>query len=397
MAHALRIGILAGESSGDILGAALMQALRQRRPDISFVGIGGPLMEAEGLVSRVPMERLAVMGLVEPLKRLPELLRIRRQLVADMLADPPDLFIGIDSPDFNLGVEERLRKRGIRTVHYVSPSVWAWRQSRIHKIARAVDLVLALFPFEADFYRRHQVPVAFVGHPLADQIPLEPDREAARSALGLDSASRVLAVLPGSRQGEVARLGPVFLETARRLLAADPGLTVLVPCASPARRQQLEQLLRDTMGQSVALGQSPGAPGAEGRGQSRLLLLDGNSRLAMTAADAVLLASGTAALEAMLLKRPMLVCYRMAWLSFQIISRMVKVPRFSLPNLLSGQALVEELVQDQVTPEALESRIRGLLEPGDSHTALQAEYRRIHELLRGDASGRAAESVLEML
>lgn len=379
MANALRIGILAGESSGDILGAALMRALRERRPDVYFVGIGGPLMEAEGLSSRVPMERLSVMGLIEPLKRLPELLRIRREFVAAMLADPPDLFIGIDSPDFNLGVAARLHARGIRTVHYVSPSVWAWRQGRVRKIARSVDLVLALFPFEAGFYREHGVPVAFVGHPLADQIPLEPDRDGARERLRLAREGKVLALLPGSRQGEVARLGPIFLAAALRLLDAMPRLVVIVPCANDARRRQLEELL----------GSASGHP--------RLQLLEGQSRLAMTAADAVILASGTAALEAMLLKRPMLVCYRMAWLSYQIISRMLKVPHFSLPNLLSGQSLVEELVQHQVTVAALESRTRRLLEPGEGEGTLMAEYRRIHELLRRDASSRAADAILELL
>lgn len=379
MGRPLRIGILAGESSGDILGAGLMQALRALRPDIEFRGIGGPLMEAEGLVSQVPMERLSVMGLVEPLKRLPELLRIRRSLVQSFTADPPDVFIGIDSPDFNLGVEARLRARGIKTVHYVSPSVWAWRQGRIHKIAKAVDLVLALLPFEAAFYERHAVPVRFVGHPLADAIDLEPDREAARRELGLPQQGRVLAILPGSRQGEVARLAPVFLQTARTLLAYDPSLQVILPCASVARRAQLLPLIE-----------------AAGIDQQRLLLVDGKSRVAMTAADAVLLASGTAALEAMLLKRPMLVCYRMAALSYFIISRMVKVPWFSLPNLLAGEKLVDELVQDEVSEAALVQRLQRLLEPG-SQDALLARYRELHLQLRCDASRVAAESIIEMI
>lgn len=379
MAKTLRVGILAGESSGDILGAGLMQALRARHPVIEFRGIGGPLMEAQGLCSRVPMERLSVMGLVEPLKRLPELLRIRRELVQDFLQDPPDVFIGIDSPDFNLGVEERLRRRGIKTVHYVSPSVWAWRQGRIHKIARAVDLVLTLLPFEAEFYTRHQVPVCFVGHPLADLIPLDPDQATARRQLQLGAAQRVLALLPGSRHGEVARLAPVFLAAARILLANDPGLQVLVPCASPARRAQLEQLLggQDDLG-------------------GRLRLLDGQSRDAMAAADAVILASGTAALEAMLLKRPMLVCYRMAALSYFIISRMLKVPYFSLPNLLAGEPLVEELVQEQVNVAALVGRATRLLQ-AEGLAALQSRYRDIHLELRRDASSRAADAVLEIV
>jgi lipid-A-disaccharide synthase len=379
MAAALRVGILAGESSGDILGAGLMQALRQRHPDIEFRGIGGPLMEAQGLRSRVPMERLSVMGLVEPLKRLPELLRIRCELVRDFLNEPPDVFIGIDSPDFNLGIEARLRKQGIKTVHYVSPSVWAWRQGRIHKIARAVDLVLTLLPFEAEFYQRHNVAVRFVGHPLADLIPLEPDRAGARQQLGLSAQGRVLALLPGSRQGEVARLAPVFLASARRLLAADPQLQVLLPCASAARKQQLLDILEQTGGQP-----------------SRLLLLDGLSREAMTAADAVILASGTAALEALLLKRPMLVCYRLAPLSYFVISRLLKVPYFSLPNLLAGERLVEELVQDQVSEQVLVERAGQLLVPG-SQAGLIDRYHAIHLQLRRDASSIAATAILEIL
>jgi lipid-A-disaccharide synthase len=377
MTSTLHVGILAGESSGDILGAGLMQALRELYPDISFRGVGGPLMMAQGLDSQVPMERLSVMGLVEPLKRLPELLRIRRNLLAGFIADPPDVFIGIDSPDFNLGVEARLRAHGIRTVHYVSPSVWAWRQGRIRKIAKAADLVLTLFPFESDFYQRHQVPVCFVGHPLADLIPLEPDRAAARAELGLPEQGKVLALLPGSRQGELARMGPVFVATARQLLQEDPDLTVLMPCANADRKQQLLAV-----------------PGVKA---GRLLLLDGQSRIAMTAADAVILASGTAALEAMLLKRPMLVCYKLAFLSYQIISRMLKVPWFSLPNLLSGRRLVEELVQDEVSVPTLVSRARDLLHDPAHHQALLQTYRDIHLQLRQDASRKAAKAIKDIL
>jgi len=373
----LRVGILAGESSGDILGAGLMQALRKRRPEIEFSGIGGPLMQAQGLQSRVPMERLAVMGLVEPLKRLPELLRIRRDIVRFFADTRPDVFIGIDSPDFNLGVEQRLRAQGIRTVHYVSPSVWAWRQRRIRKIGKATDLVLTLFPFETAFYREHGVPVAFVGHPLADEIPLQAPVADARQQLGLAPAGKVLALLPGSRQGEVARLAPVFLETARLLQAADPSLQFLLPCANAERRAQIQALIPDT---GLALH-----------------LLDGQSRIAMAAADAVLLASGTAALEAMLLKKPMLVCYRMAPLSHALISRMLKVPYFSLPNLLAGERLVDELLQDQVVAPAMAVKLQVLLQAGAAHDVLLQRYQRIHESLRIDASASAARAVLELL
>lgn len=373
----LHVGILAGESSGDILGAGLMQALRARHPEVRFTGIGGPLMQQQGLVSRVPMERLSVMGLVEPLKRLPELLRIRRDVVRHFLADRPDVFVGIDSPDFNLGVERRLREQGLRTVHYVSPTVWAWRQRRIRKIARAVDLVLTLFPFEADVYREHRIGVSFVGHPLADEIPLEPDRAQARATLGLPAEGSVVALLPGSRQGEVARMGQVFLQTAALLAARHPGMRFLLPCANAERRQQLQALL-------------PSAPAG-------IYLLDGQSRAAMAAADAVLLASGTAALEAMLLKRPMLVCYKMAPLSYAIISRMLKVPYFSLPNLLAREALVEELVQDAVNPANLAAKVTALLQPDARQARLDARYREIHQALSGGASGKAADAILRLI
>jgi lipid-A-disaccharide synthase len=377
MGSALRVGILAGESSGDILGAGLMQALADAYPGTQFEGIGGPQMEALGLRSMVPMERLSVMGLTEPLKRLPELLRIRRNIIRHFTRQPPDVFIGIDSPDFNLGVELRLRKAGIPTVHYVSPSVWAWRQGRIRKIAAACDLVLTLFPFEADFYHQHQVPVAFVGHPLADRIPLEPDTTGARTRLGLDTDRPVLAILPGSRRDEVGRLGPVFLAAAARLQQENPGLQLVLPCASPERKAQLLQM--------------PEIAGIQ------VMLTDGQSRLVMEAADAALLASGTAALEAMLFKLPMLVCYRMGAISYGIISRLVRVPWFSLPNLLAGRQLVEELVQGAVVPEVLAPRLRQLLLRDSAHEALMHMYRELHMQLRQDASRKAAMAIAGLL
>ena len=380
MATPVRIGILAGESSGDILGAGLMQALLAANPDINFEGIGGPLMAAQGLQSQLPMDRLSVMGLVEPLKRLPELLRIRRNVVRHFTHNPPAVFIGIDSPDFNLGVEMKLRAAGIKTVHYVSPSVWAWRRRRISKIARAVDMVLTLLPFEADFYHKHQVPVCFVGHPLADLIPLHPDQALARKTLQLPDHGKVLALLPGSRAGEVTRLGPVFLQAAALLAQRDTTLHVVLPCATPVCRALLEQMPEYTS--LLASG--------------RLRVLDGSSRMAMQAADGVLLASGTATLEALLLKLPMLVCYRMATLSYAIISRLLKVPYFSLPNLLAGEKLVEELVQEEVQPEVLAEKMQRLL-AGSDNSSLQACYQAIHQSLRRDASKRAAEAVLKLL
>lgn len=375
MKQPLRVGILAGELSGDMLGAGLMSALREKHADIRFEGIGGELMTAQGLDSQVPMDRLSVMGLVEPLRRLPELLRIRADLFRHFRADPPDVFVGIDSPDFCLGLEEKLRQCGIPTVHYVSPSVWAWRRRRIRRIARAVDLMLTLFPFEAAFYEQHGVPVRFVGHPLADQIPEQTDVPAARRLLGIAENSEVLALLPGSRHGEVARLAPPFLAAAGLLQQQRPGLEVLIPAASPARREQLEQLL--------AAG-----PALKAR------VIDGQARTVLAAADRVLIASGTATLEALLMKKPMVVCYRMATLSHAIISRMLKVSSFSLPNLLAGEKLVPELLQNEVEPDNL---LKALLRQEDNQAVLEARFTDIHRLLRRDASREAADAILELI
>lgn len=375
----MRIGIVAGELSGDQLGAGLIRALRERYPAATFEGVGGPKMIAEGFISHYPIDRLAVMGLVEPLKRLPELLSMRRWLKRHFLSVRPDVFIGIDSPDFNLGLALSLRRGGLKTVHYVSPSVWAWRQGRIHKIARAVDLMLTLLPFEADFYRQHGVPVAFVGHPLASQLPMTPDTVGARASLSLAPDDRVLAVLPGSRSGEVAQLAPYFFEAVRGCQAAIPGLKVVIPAASAARRSQLETLLEQ---QSLI----------------DIQLLDGQSLLAMTAADAVLLTSGTVALEAMLLKKPMVVAYRMGGVSYWLLSRMVKTPFISLPNLLANRAVVPELLQDEVTTERLVNELHSLL-AGDQ-SSLRAEFEALHQLVMGpDARGasQAAAQAIDRL
>jgi lipid-A-disaccharide synthase len=293
----LRIGLLAGESSGDILGSRLIIALKKQFGDVQFEGIGGPLMEAQGLESLFPMERLSVMGFIEPLKRLPELLRIRGSLYRHFRDNPPDIFIGIDSPDFTLHLEQKLRKVGITTAHLVSPSVWAWRKRRIRKIKRAVDLMLCLFPFETDVYREHGVPVAFVGHPLADEIPMRVEQADARSALGLPVSGKLLALLPGSRGGEVRLLAPLFLQTAQRLKLHDSQLSFVMPAANDVRYGELENLLVSYPELEVSL-------------------VKGRSREVMAAADAVLLASGTATLEAMLLKRPMVIAYRMAAFSW---------------------------------------------------------------------------------
>jgi lipid-A-disaccharide synthase len=374
MSRPLRIALVAGEASGDILGAGLMQALKAGHPDAEFIGVGGARMEAEGLKSSFPMERLAVMGLVEVLGRLFELLGRRRQLARELIAAKPDVFIGIDAPDFNLGLELTLRRAGIKTVHYVSPSVWAWRQKRVLKIRDACDLMLTLFPFEAQFYDAHQVPVRFVGHPLADAIPLQADRAAAREALDLPQDEPVVALMPGSRGGEVARLGELFLDAAIRLRALRPGIRFLLPCATPERRAQLEQMLA-----------SRDLP---------LTLLDGRSHEALAACDAVLIASGTATLEALLYKRPMVVAYRVAPLTYRILKHLVKSPYISLPNLLAERLLVPELIQDAATADALAQSLAPLIDGGEVQTE---GFDVIHRALRRDASAQAAEAVLKLV
>lgn len=374
MSRPLTVALVAGEASGDILGAGLMQALKARHSDVRFIGIGGPRMEAQGLRSYFPLERLAVMGLVEVLGRLPELLARRKRLLKTFLDVRPDVFIGIDAPDFNLDLALKLRRNGIKTVHYVSPSVWAWRQNRVLKIRDACDLMLTLFPFEAKFYDAHQVAVRFVGHPLADAIPLVPDRAAARAELKLPQDGLVVALMPGSRGGEVGRLGPLFLAAAERLRSMRPGIRFVVPCASPERREQLEQILA---GRDLPL-----------------TLLDGQSHAALAACNAVLIASGTATLEALLYKRPMVVAYSVAPLTFRILKRMVKSPYVALPNLLAQRLLVPELLQDAATPDAMARLLSPLLDNGDVQTE---GFDAIHRTLRCDASSQAAGAVLELV
>jgi len=374
----LRIGIIVGEASGDQLGAGLIAALQSAHPDAIFEGVAGAKMQALGCTSLYPMETLSVMGLVEPLKRLPELLRMRRGLVAHFIARPPDVFIGIDAPDFNLGIELRLKKAGIPTVHYVSPSVWAWRQGRIKKIARAVDHMLTLLPFEADFYQRHNVPVTFVGHPLADELPLVPDMSAARAQLNLPSDGPVIALLPGSRQSEVALLGQLFVEAARLCLKENPNLSFVLPSANPARRQQIDTMLADA-------------------GDLPISVLDGQSHLAMEAADVVLLASGTTALEAMLLKKPMVVSYKTGWLTHAIISRMLKVPYISLPNLLAERELVPEVLQDAATAETLARLLLERLGDSDLAIKLRSDFTELHRQIKCNGNQKAAEAVLSVI
>jgi len=374
----LRIGILAGESSGDILGSHLLRALRQRFGDVEARGIGGPLMAEEGLASLFPMERLAVMGFVEPLKRLPELLRIRAALFREFRDDPPDVFIGIDSPDFNLHLEQKLRRCGVTTVHLVSPSVWAWRKRRIKKIKRAVDLMLCLFPFETAIYRDNEIAVAFVGHPLADEIPLHSDRRVARVALGLSRSKQLVALLPGSRGSEVRMLAPLFLAVAQEMAGGNSDLTFVLPAASEARYGELQTLLT----------RYPNLP---------VTLTAGKSRQVMEAADAVLLASGTATLEAMLLKRPMVVAYRMAAISWAVISRLLSTTFVALPNVLAGRELVPELLQNSATVAALSEALTKQLSDTAEQAATLAEFERIHRDLRLDFSARSAQAIEALL
>lgn len=374
----LRVGVLAGETSGDILGSRLLAALHKRYPGLQIEGIGGPLMQAQGLHSLFPMERLSVMGFVEPLKRLPELLRIRRSVYQHFMANPPDIFIGIDSPDFCLRLEWKLRRAGIPTAHLVSPSVWAWRRGRIRKIGRAVDRMLCLFPFEAAIYKQHAIAADFVGHPLADEIPPQIDRAAARAALGLPASGRLLALLPGSRGGEVSLLAPLFLAAAQRLARADPELRFVLPAASAERLAQLEALL-------------PAFPGLP------LTLVQGRSREAMMAADAVLLASGTATLEALLVQCPMVVAYRMSPLSWALVSRLIKTPFAALPNILAGRALVPELIQDAVTVDALVGAVQPLLYNSHVTQEQRQGFAFVHQALALGFGERCADAVAAVL
>ncbi|MBW6390484.1 lipid-A-disaccharide synthase [Billgrantia antri] len=376
MSKLARVYIVAGEMSGDLLGASLMRALKARHPEVQFRGIGGPGMIAEGIDSRFPLETLSVMGLVEVLKHLPELVRVRRALRADALAWQPDVMIGIDAPDFNLGLERQLREAGLTTVHYVSPTVWAWRQGRVKGIAKSVDAMLTFLPFEAAFYERHRLPVAFVGHPLADELPLVCDRGGARGELGLPQDAPVLAVLPGSRSNEVRFLGTTFLDAAERLCRERAALKVVIPAATPLRREELERLLASR-------------PTLEGR----VTLLDGRAREAMVASDAVLLASGTAALEAMLCHRAMLVAYRMAPLTHWLARRLVKTRWISLPNLIAQETLVPELIQDAVTPEAIVTHLGAMLDDAERRVALEARFAELHAGLQRNASARAVDAI----
>ncbi len=372
--------IVAGEASGDILGAGLVQELKNRYPNARFVGIGGPLMLAEGFETLFPMERLSVMGLVEVLGRIRELLHIRKTLRKTLLATVPDVFIGIDAPDFNLPLERQLREAGIRTVHYVSPSVWAWRRKRIFGIRKAVDHMLCLLPFEAEIYHEYDVPAPFIGHPWANRIALEPNVEDARAALKLNlGGARVVGILPGSRSGEVKQLAPLFLDVVAEIAKVDSQVQFLVPCVNAARRQQIQTLL-DQRADSLPI-----------------TLFDGRSHEVMMAADALLMASGTAALEGLLHKKPMVISYRMNRLSFWLLQRLVQVEHVSLPNLLAGEAIIPELLQNDATVEGLTSAMLSALNDTEANHKLQSRYYDIHKQLSQNADVKAADVVESLL
>ena len=381
----MKIALVAGEASGDQLGAGLIEALRKRHPDAEFAGVGGDAMRAAGFDAWFDASELAVMGLAEVLRHLPRLLRLRRSVRERLLKWQPDVFIGIDAPDFNLGLERWLKRRGIRTVHYVSPSVWAWRESRAQKIGRSVDRVLCLFPMEPAIYARHGVDARFVGHPLADVLPLEPDREAARSVLGLDSSAPVLALLPGSRVGEIERLAGDFLAASARILEHEPRLRIVAPMANAHARDAFARVLEAHPDHAVLA--------------SGLQVTDGGAQAAMIAADVVLLASGTATLEAMLCKRPMVVAYKVSPLTYALVKGlgMLKVDRYALPNVLAGETLVPEVMQHDCTPDNLAREVLHWLRDPAAVAALQPRFRDLHLALRRDASASAANAVTELL
>ncbi|HGJ5891279.1 MAG TPA: lipid-A-disaccharide synthase [Arsenophonus apicola] len=374
----LTIGLVAGETSGDILGAGLIRALKQQVPNARFVGIAGPLMQAEGCEAWYEMEELAVMGIVEVLGRLPRLLQIRVDLTRRFAKLQPDVFVGIDAPDFNITLERKLKQTGIKTIHYVSPSVWAWRQDRVFKIGEATDLVLALLPFEKRFYDRYNISCRFIGHTMADIIPLQPDKQAARAQLNITHDAKCLAILPGSRRTEVEMLSADFLQAAQILIKDFPQLQILVPLVNQQRRQQFEAIYREV---------SPTLP---------LNILDGQARLAMMAADVTLLASGTASLECMLVKCPMVVGYRMKPVTYWIAKRLVKIPFISLPNLLAGEELVKEFIQQDCQPEQLAASLKSLLNDEKKIEQLKQTFLQLHKSIRCHADQQAAEAVLEL-
>lgn len=375
----MKLGIVAGEASGDLLGSGLITELSSSYPNLNCSGVGGPAMISAGCHSLYDMERLSVMGFIEPMKRIVELVTMRRRLRDYFLDLKPDVFIGIDSPDFNLGLEIELRKAGIPVIHYVSPSVWAWRQKRIHKIAKAADVVLTLFPFEVDFYRKHHVSARFVGHPMADAIPLELNKASARSRLGLDAQAVYVALLPGSRRNELERMGELFFMAAEKCLQANGSIRFITSAANASRHEEYQAIYRRT-GLDLPV-----------------TFFVGQSQDVMTAADAVLVTSGTATLETMLCKRPMVIAYRVGKLTFQIAKRLINVPFIGLPNLLAQKKLVPEFLQDEATPDALAEAILTYLNHPDITQQLIADFAMMHQSMRCNANQSAAQAVKNLI
>lgn len=375
----MRVALVAGEASGDLLGAGLIREIRARIPAATFEGVAGPAMQAEGCERIEEAEALAVMGLIEPLREIPRLLRLRRELIDRWRQSPPDVFVGIDAPDFNFGLEKALKAAGIPVVHYVGPSIWAWRAGRIRTVQKAVNRVLCILPFEKPIYDEHGVDAVFVGHPKADSVGGAVDTEAARAKFDL-TGHRVVAVLPGSRSNEVKRLGPIFAVAAAQLAAGDENLRFVTPAATPKLRPVIEQQLVDA--------------GI----RDRFRIVDGDSVAAISAADVVLLASGTAALEAALLAKPIVAAYKVSEVSarlFQLL-RLIKTPYFTLPNLLTDEALVPELIQWAVTPDAVAKEVAALLGDDERRAMISREFAKLRTTLALDADQRAAEAVIEL-
>jgi len=375
-----RIAIVAGEASGDMLGAALIRAVLEREPDAKFYGIAGPKMMAEGAESLFPMEKLSVSGYVEVIRHLPELLGIRKQLAKRFIEDKPDVFIGVDAPDFNLALETKLRSKGIRTVHYVSPSIWAWRAERIHKIKRAVDHMLAVFPFEEAIYRKAGIPVTYVGHPLADQMPLDPDRDGARSQLRLAKAGPAVAMLPGSRMKELVAHADLVIQTARILHKERPELRFFIPLATRETRDYFETRLY-----ALEANELP------------ITILFGHARLALNAADVALVASGTATLEAALARCPMVITYRVPKLTYWLMMRKALLPYVGLPNILAGEFIVPELLQEDATPQNLAQALGNWLDNKDARAMLRERFAQMHRSLAQGHDERVASALLPFL
>ncbi len=373
----MRVGIIAGEPSGDALGAALITALRERLSNAEFEGIAGTRMIAEGCRTLFPLERLSVLGLTEVVRHLPDLIRIRRSIVRHFLDNPPDVLIGIDAPDFNLGLERRVRRAGILSCHFVSPTVWAWRQGRIRGIGRSVDLMLTMFPFEADFYRVHDVPVCFVGHPLADQIPLDSPRGPARASLDIGAGVRVVTLLPGSRRREVLSLAADLIDTARWLKSRLPDLIVLIPTPGP----ELKRLVLSFVNSA----------------ENWIRVVVGSTHGALAAADACMVASGTATMEAAFTGRPFVVVYRVSPLSYALFRRMLKVPYVAMPNIYAGRELAAEFLQNRVRPDLLGPAVLALIETPAAHREAMQAFSKMHRELRRDSARTAARAILDLV